>query len=217
MLCHLFSVFPFFLSLFRSFHFPLTAPVVHGCCCPPCFSIDKVTFLSQPALPALPSHPPSSPLWFLSNPFRFSRITPSLTCIVDVFSPALHAPLQHSIISSCANSFNFNFNAPQTSVVNLMCAFSRLSSVCCMSRCSRTPNLPGDDFEHITPSEKAHNICDAFCFNLYIPTLIKQTTWLPYVTFGVAVVKSLRLKATWNQWTDNLGEYSTICLLNVWK
>ena len=57
-----------------------------------------------------------------------------------------------------------------------------------------TKSTWGDDFEHITPSEKAHNICDAFCSNLYIPTLIKQTTWLPYVTFGVAVVKSLQPK-----------------------
>ena len=32
-------------SFFSSFDFPLTAPVVHACCCPPCFSIDKVTFL----------------------------------------------------------------------------------------------------------------------------------------------------------------------------
>ena len=83
------------------------------------------------------------------------------------------------------------------SVVNLKCAFSRLSAVC--HDAVEHQIYLGDNFEHITPSEKAHNICDAFCFNLYIPTLIKQTTWLPYVTFGVAVVKSLRLKATWNQ------------------
>ena len=93
-----FWVFSTSFSSFSSFDFPLTAPVVHACCCPPCFSIDKVTFLPAPALHR---HPPSSPLWFLSNPFRFSRITPSLTCIVDVFSPTLQPSYILYILEWC--------------------------------------------------------------------------------------------------------------------
>ena len=131
MLCHLFSVFPFFLFLLRSFHFPLTAPVVHGCCCPPCFSIDKVTFLSQRHCQHCQVILPPVPFDFFQTHFDSVESRRRWHVLSTSFLQR-YMPLYNILLYQVVQTLDCHIHLPITMltkstvfpVVNLKCAFS---------------------------------------------------------------------------------------------